>query len=245
MTGIAIYNTAGTIQFSSNLANIHLATKGAITVYSPFTSGQPGVRYWEVSYTPTGAARPLIAVMTNSGEGGVAPFQNTFSGGQWVFSFLTESGVTQINYWIFDRLAVPSDNFGIQVLLADGSNVWHSSQLPMRVVPPLITSDMPFKTWQTSPDTTTAPITENFPLVSGRQYAAMFGAFSNYQTYQYLGGGLYSLAYAVVTASFLSGGITTSGMWYSRETATTNSPNPSLEVHNKRRIILPIDVTNY
>lgn len=245
MTGFVAYNEDGIIQFSSNLANIHLAAKGAITTSASFDAGLPGVRYWEVFYTPTGAARPMVAVMTPSGQSGVAPFQNTFSAGQWKFSFLTSSDVTQINYWIFDRLPVPSDTFGLQVFLPDGTNVWHSSQLPMRVMPPIISSDMPFKTWRTSPATDTNPIDENFTLTSGRQYAALFGTFSNYETYLYLGGGLYAFAYAVVVARFLSGGITTSGLWYSRETVTTTTPNPALESFNSRRLILPIDVTNY
>lgn len=244
MAGFKVYNDAGTIQFSADIKNICVTQKGVISSWSSYSSLYTGLRVWTVTYTPNFAMHPLIAFRTSGGS--VAPLGKSFGSGVWTFTFLTDNSVSAIEYWIFDELPNVPVSVGLNLWDASGALVYASNAHPLRIVPPLINTDAPFDWWDTGGGGPAAGgVSESFALPAGRTYAAIVAKPTHVLTYNYLGAGNYTYSSAILTVSSVSNAIVTNMLWTTRESATTTSPDNSLERRTMSRSIIPVDVTNY
>lgn len=239
--GFRVYGENGSIQFSNNIKNICLAAKGEATAYTPYINPVGPRRYWEITYEGTGLIVPVCAISSSLG---LTPFGRTNVGNVYTWGFLSSGNVDSFTYYIFDEIDTNPSGYGIVVYANDGSIAYHSSRLPLRIAPPIITTPMGFRTWNTAPAADIGPISETWPLPAGRDYAVIFGTVAHYWTYMYLGGGNYYYGSNSVAARVVGNSIVTGGLWTSRDSGPS-TPNPAFEVYNRQRTIIPIDVTHY
>lgn len=131
VTGIKIYNDAGTVQIDESYRNVCYAGKVSVSL-----SHGIGIAYHDVT-----VAGPRVLMCMESANYSPFLFNTTFDGTNWTyrwgFNYLGGSYPTSDTAyaWIFDYLtSPPSDTTGIKVFNAAGEMVFHSASKPLKIV---------------------------------------------------------------------------------------------------------------
>ena len=161
----------------------------------------------------------------------------------WTFLTNLAAGAT-MQFWIFDQPVY--DNTGSGLLIREdgtGRIMYCTGNKPLRIRPPFITGDM-----LTHDGLSTAQpgaAFQDYTQPAGKVYAAIIADPAMYWTYVYVGAGRFTYSATAESVQVIDNVIRTSGLWYSRESATTTSPNHSADYFRLNRTIIPVDVTNY
>lgn len=137
--GLTFMNTSGTVQIDETWQNYGLVQKIPVTVtaYNTSPPNPAGYNGMPVGLTVSGTQSLLVACRAEVLQ--PCMLHSYYSGGTWTFNWVFvipgAIAVTEtVQFYIFDVLDGSSfGSLGVKVLRGDGSLVFHSDALPMRL----------------------------------------------------------------------------------------------------------------
>lgn len=234
---LEILNDSGSLQFSSQAMNPCVAVSSSAVATS--FGGSPSQRRYEISYTPRGGIRPLIAIKPGSR---VMPYVYNVSTTSAYWSFLTGSAAgATMPFWIFDQPADVDLGVGLEIRADSGLLLWSLGNLPLRIVPPLITGNIPAHSGIQHPAATGV----DYPMPAGRDYAVIVADPGIYWGHVYVGAGNYVLGSIGGGVQVNDNVIRVGGYLYSRESSTTTDPDYPFDMSRASCTFIPVDITHY